>query len=78
MKILTPKKQKAIKKNRNVIYECILNNPKDDTGEIERVIEALADLSFDCGIWNESYYYIPAWSRKGKKDENNRNNTHSR
>ena len=52
MKIITKKIQKEIEKNRNVIYDYIRNHPIDNPKEMPDAVEALCDISFNCGIWN--------------------------
>lgn len=52
MKIITKKKQNKIKKNRDVIYDYIRKHPIDNPKEMSDAVEALCDISCDCGIWN--------------------------
>ena len=52
MKIITKKIQKEIEKNRNVIYNYIRNHPIDNPKEMSDAVEALCDISCNCGIWN--------------------------
>lgn len=52
MKILTSKKQRQIEKNRDIIYCYIRNNVGDDHQQMGEAIEALADISCDCGVWS--------------------------
>ena len=52
MKIITKKIQNKIEKNRDIIYDYIKNHPIDDSKEMSDVVEALCDISCDCGIWS--------------------------
>ena len=52
MRIITKKIQNKIEKNRDIIYDYIKNHPIDDSKEMSDVVEALCDISCDCGIWS--------------------------
>ena len=52
MKILTTKQQKQIEKNRDIIFKYIRSNPTNDVIGMGDAIEALADLSCECGVWS--------------------------
>ena len=52
MKIITKKIQNKIEKNRDIIYDYIRNNPIDNSKEMSDAVEALCDISCDCGIWS--------------------------
>ena len=50
MKIITKKIQNKIEKNRDIIYDYIKNHPIDDSKEMSDAVEALCDISCDCGM----------------------------
>ena len=52
MRIITKKIQNKIEKNRDIIYDYIRNHPIDDSKEMSDVVEALCNISCDCGIWS--------------------------
>ena len=52
MRIITKKIQNKIEKTRDIIYDYIRNHPIDDSKEMSDAVEALCDISFDCGIWS--------------------------
>ena len=52
VKILTKNAQKMIEKNRDTIYKYMRNSDCGDVKEFEAAVEALADISFECGVWN--------------------------
>ena len=52
MKILTNKTKKSIEKNRDIIYDYIRNHPIENPKEMEKAVEALVDISCDCGVWS--------------------------
>ena len=41
-----------IEKNRDIIYDYIRNHPIDNPKEMSDVVEALCNISCDCGIWS--------------------------
>ena len=52
MKIITKKIQREIEKNRDIIYDYIRSHPIDNPKEMSDVVEALCNISCDCGIWS--------------------------
>ena len=52
MKIITKKIQREIEKNRDIIYDYIRRYPIDNPKEMSDVVEALCNISCDCGIWS--------------------------
>ncbi|MCD7724900.1 MAG: hypothetical protein LUI12_05020 [Clostridiales bacterium] len=57
MKILTQKTQEEIRKCRNVIYGYLRSSfpPVEKLDEFEKAVEALAEISCDCGLWDKPF-----------------------
>ena len=62
MWFLTKKKQREIEKCRNTIYKYISSHP-ENVKEATKAIEALCDISCDCGIWSSP------WKEREEKGE---------
>nr|DAH03595.1 MAG TPA: hypothetical protein [Caudoviricetes sp.] len=59
MKVLTTKKQRDIEYKRDIIFDYIRNNIGDNVKSMSDAVEALADISCNCGIWSnpaDKYY----------------------
>ena len=52
MKILTTKTQREIERYRNIIYKYLRENPTDNLEELSNAVEALVDISCECGVWS--------------------------
>lgn len=57
MKILTTRIQREIERNRDIIYQYIRDNSTENIAELEKAVEALANISCDCGIWSNPFSF---------------------
>ena len=71
MKIITKKIQNKIEKNRDVIYDYIRNHTIDNPKEMSDVVEALCNISCDCGIWSSPTSSIVKCSMAERRQNDN-------
>ena len=55
MNILTKRKQKAIERDRDIIYKYIEDHPIKNPKDTDDVIKALVEIGCICGIWRLPY-----------------------